>query len=365
MINAQTIISEFKLADFKYVIENNPLGDLKYRQFFPLEFRSNLTFASIEATSGAKVMADIVAIGAKAPRKGREFVKSITGGMPKVEIARDLTEEDQITIQELRTAASHYPNNVSIANQLIDKIYEDPTFCLNGVNARLEWMAKRVVSNGLYESDIVNNAAGVKKVKIDFNITKTNASFDWFASNVDFATKDPIVDIRKIVEDSIATGFPVRYMWMSRSEFNQLVKFTSVQKLCASFSQAVLNNFQQPDINQVNDAFVKNGLPTIILWNSFVNQESKAGDITSTTGWELGNITFSTEAILGATQYTLTPEFNMSFPDVMAQTISDGFILVKTFGSQDPILVSSKATAFGTPVLYNTKRMRILKTKLS
>ena len=60
-INASNIITEFREADMQAIINANPLGDLAYRNYFPLQFNPSLTFASLETTVGAKVMADIAA----------------------------------------------------------------------------------------------------------------------------------------------------------------------------------------------------------------------------------------------------------------------------------------------------------------
>ena len=113
-INANNIIPEFSQANMNAIIQAYPLGDLRYREYFPLEFNPNLTYSNIEGADGAKVMADIVAIGSKAPRKGRDFVENIKGEIPKVEIARDLNERDLLTIQQLRNSVATYPTNAFV-----------------------------------------------------------------------------------------------------------------------------------------------------------------------------------------------------------------------------------------------------------
>ncbi|MDQ8748398.1 major capsid protein [Elizabethkingia miricola] len=365
MIHTNKLIQDFREVDFKYTVENNPLYDFKYEGYFPLLFRDGLTFGTLEAEASAKVMADIVAVGSKAPRKGRESVKSITGEIPKVEIAFDITEKDQIDLQKLRNAASNYPGNAALQGQLSDKIYGDAAKCIDGTNARMEWMAKQLASTGKYETTIDNNAGGVSKVKVDFGVKSQNAAFDWFAGNVDFATGKPLDEIRKVYNASLKAGKPLLYMWMDRLSFGQFVQFEQVQKFAASFIQQLTDNLNEPTLVQVNTALAAQGLPTIILWDSFMNAEAKSGVKTMQSGWTLGNILFSTSNTLGDTQYTITPEFNNQFPDVMSQAINRGFILVKSFGSQDPILVSTKGVAFATPVLRDPSKLLIVKTKLS
>ena len=74
-INAVNIVPEFREADLQFVVNNNPLGDLQYRNYFPLKFNTTLDWASIEKNTDNKVAAEIVAIGSKSPRKSRDFVE--------------------------------------------------------------------------------------------------------------------------------------------------------------------------------------------------------------------------------------------------------------------------------------------------
>ena len=365
MINTNKLIQEFKSSDFTYAVENNPLNKLQYRSYFPTLFRDDLTFGTLSSEASASVMADIVAIGSKAPRKGRETVKALTGEIPKVEIAFDLTEKDMMDIRKLRNAANNFPGNSSLKDQLIDKIYEDAGRCVSGVHARMEWAAKQLASQGSFETTVDNNAGGLAKVKIDFGVSSGNASFNWFANDVNFETGRPLTDIRTKYDVSVASGRAFAYMFMDRITFNQLVKFKEVQQYAASFSQAVSGNYQIPSLIQLNTALAVQGLPTIVIWDSYVSAEKKTGVKDTLSGWVTGNILFSFSNTLGDTQYTITDEFNNMFPDVMSQAVNNDFILVKTFGSQDPIIVSTKGVALAVPVLRDPKKISILKTKLA
>lgn len=370
IINANNIVPEFSAPNMAAIINGYTLGDLRYREFFPLQYNTDLTFSNLEATTSAKVMADIVAIGSKAPRKGRDFVAAIKGEMPKIEIARDIDEHDLIKIQQLRNAVQLNPNNQAIKNQMIDKIYGDSTFVLDGVNARLEYVAKQLVSTGKFKTTVANNSGGVADVSVDFKVSIVNASKDWFVPVADDAPiadrPNPIKDIKTVQKIATDKSFRFVTMTMDQTTANQFIELKAVQE----FVYGVANNggttqYFTPTLDQVNTRLSQYGLPTIRVWESAVSHESKAGVISSTNGWELGNILFSVSPILGDTQYTTTPEFSMNFGTTTAQTVAEGFVLVKTFGVQDPILVSTKATAFALPVLNDTKKNVILKTKLA
>ena len=356
-INANNIIPEFSLANMNAIIQAYPLGALLYRDFFPLLFNPNLTFSSMEGTVGAKVMADIVAIGSKAPRKGREFVENIKGDIPKVEIARDLNEKDLLTIQQLRNSVAAYPTNAGIKAQLIDKIYEDPQFCIDGVNARMEWMAKQLVSTGKYKTTTANNN-GVVNVSVDFKVKTQNALKKWTDADA-----NPVEEIEKYQEEAKAKGYSYTTITMSRATLNQVLKNKNTRAFVLGVPINATTILPDVRLEQLNAELAERGLPTIKVWESYVSVEGKNGEVTVANGWEEGNILFSTSAELGTTQYTTTPEFTMSFADVMSKSVKDNFILVNTFGHQDPILVSTKATAFATPVLNDSKRKLIIKTK--
>ena len=356
-INANNIIPEFSQANMNAIIQAYPLGDLRYREYFPLEFNPNLTYSNIEGADGAKVMADIVAIGSKAPRKGRDFVENIKGEIPKVEIARDLNERDLLTIQQLRNSVAAYPTNAGIKAQLIRKIYEDPQFCIDGVNARMEWMAKQLVSTGKYKTTTTNNG-GVVNVSVDFKVKTQNALKKWAEADA-----NPVEEIEKYQEEAKGKGYSYTTITMSRATLNQVLKNKNTRAFVLGIPINATTILPDVRLEQLNAELAERGLPIIKVWESYVSVEGKNGEITVANGWEEGNVLFSTSALLGTTQYTTTPEFTMSFADVMSKSVKDNFILVNTFGHQDPILVSTKATAFATPVLNDSKRKLIIKTK--
>ena len=198
-INAVNIVPEFREADLQFVVNNNPLGDLQYRNYFPLKFNTTLDWASIEKNTDNKVAAEIVAIGSKSPRKSRDFVEKVKGEIPKIEVARDMTERDTIRLDNIRAISNRYGGKDSSAyKELLKSIYEDPIFCINGVNARLELLAKQAVSKGEYTL-----MAGAK---VKFGVGTENTAKDWFLP-ANAATFDPIADFRKVQEEAVKKGF--------------------------------------------------------------------------------------------------------------------------------------------------------------
>jgi hypothetical protein len=357
IINASNIVAEFSAANQNAIVQAQPLGELLYRGFFPLQYNTDLNFSNIEGMTGAKVMANVVAQGSKAPRKGRSFTDSIKGEIPKIEIARDLNEFDLFKIQQLRNAVSANPSNSGIKNQLIDKIYGDSPFVIDGVNARLEFLSKRAASTGKIDFTLANNAIGIQNVNIDFGVTIQNAVKVWSD-----ATADPIQDLINAQEAALGQGYRISYATTDQLTANSITKLQKAKEFVYGVAQGGSAVLFEPTLEQLNQKLADKRLPQIRVWESFVSEEGKDGNLTSMNGWQLGNIVMTAESIFGSTQYTTSPEFGMNFGDTVSQSVKDDFILVKTFGVQDPILVSTKATAFALPVLNNTRQTRILKT---
>ena len=350
----QSIMPEFREADLAALLEANPLGDLRFREFFPSEFKTGLTFGNLEGETGAKVIAPIVAMDSDVVLKGRDNTEAIKGEMPKVEVGRKKTERDFFRLQELRNSVALNPGNANIKTQLINKIYDDALFVTDSVNASMEFMAKSLLSQGFYQAN---------GVKIDFGVTVQNAVLDWFLP-ANKSTFDPIEELRKVQKQALASGFRYLRAVMDLATFNQFVASEKVVKFTASFAQNALGLAQTPTLAQVNSALQAQNLPVIDIWESYVNDESKEGVLTSKSGWVLGNIHLSGTATFGNVQYTISPEASIDLNETSKLTTNE-FILVSTIASAAPMSVLTKGTAFATPVLNSVKKRLILKTKLA
>lgn len=359
-INANTIIPEFRESDHAAFVQNEiDLTGLQYRQYFPLSYTPSMDWKNIEGTNSPFVVAPVVAWGSRAPRKGREFLESIKGELPKIEVARDKTERDLFRISELSRAVQSNRGNASIGNQLIDAIYDDVRFTINSVNATLETMAKSLVSTGKYKATLTNNPSGVNEVEFDFGVTSHGVPVQW-GSLTD--SDNPLNDIKKVQEIAAGKGFRYSTMYMQRDTLNNFLGSKHVQAFAAGFIFSSGQVVPIITVDQVNAQLRAQGLPVIQLWESTVNIEAQDGSRSAATDWAPGAIYFSVGGNIGSTQYTTTTEFNLNFGETMSKVISDGMILNTMYGHQDPIMVSTKSVAFAFPVLNNVSRSYILKT---
>lgn len=355
------LIPEFKEAVLGARLEANPLSDLKYRNYFPTQFNTDLTFGNLEGESGAKVIAPIVALDSDVVLKGRDNTQAIKGEIPKVEVGRLKTERDFFRLNALRNAVQLNPNNQQVRNQLYNWIYDDAGFVVDSVNATMELMAKQLLSNGFYTA--------ANGLKIDFGVTVQNSAADWYlagnqATDSAASKYDPIKEIQNLQSAALAKGFRYQRMVMDLATFNQFIAATSVIKFSASFAQNSLGLAQMPTVQMVNTALQAQNLPVIEIWESYVNDEGQDGSLTAKSGWELGNIHLSGTADFGTTQYTISPEASVDLNETSKITTNE-FILVSTIGKAAPMQVLTKGTAFATPVLNSVGKRLILKTKLA
>ncbi|MCT4190218.1 major capsid protein [Elizabethkingia anophelis] len=355
-INAQNIIPEFRAGDFGYILENNPLGDLQYRNYFPLEYNTSLDFGNIEASTGAKIMANVVSFGSRAPRKGREFASLIKGELPKIEIARDQDEFDLFKVDELREKLKIYKNNTSIGDKLASLIYDDPLFCLNGVNARLEWLAKQIASTGKVKLDKITNAAGAQNFSIDFKVRTESVGKKW-----DQPDAKPIDDLKALQADALGKGFTLLYATTDLATANKITQLQNVKEFVYGVVTSGTAVLFEPTLEQLNAKLREKNLPIFRVWNSVVSEEDKSGKITPMSGWETGNILFTVDSTFGNTQYTVSKEFTTDLKGTISRKIVDDAILIKTWGEEDPIMFSTKGVAYAFTVMNNTKKSVILK----
>lgn len=355
-INANNIVPEFRERDFQAFVHANPTTDLQYRNYFSTLFNPDLKWANLEGQVGAKIMAPIVSMDSGLILKGRDFPEKIMGEIPKIEVGRSLTEKDFFRIQALRNAIQANPTNQAIKNQLIDLIYGDGRFVVDSVNARLEYMAKQLASDGKY----VASQNGVD-ITINFSTSSTNATNDWMGTANSYF---PITQLKALQKTARGTGSPYTTMLMDTTTFDRMAKSEEVQKFVATFAQVALNLQGTPTVAQVNSALTQHNLPTIQIWESTVSEENKAGSVSSLSGWVDGNILLSESPLIGNTQYTISPEAGIDLGETSKFT-TDEFVLVSVLGHAKPMSVVTAGMGFATPVLNNVSKKKIWKTKLS
>ena len=362
MLQVTELVREFRSADAQAYLDTYPFAQYQFQTAFPFLYTPDLTFKSIEATAGAKVAADVVAFNSRAPRKGRDLPGTAMGAIPKVEMAKEKSEDEMNIFRGLQTAltsTSVVGGRDQISNQIVEWIYGDGAAVADGVQSRLEWLAKQITSKGKLSLTIANNEGGIQtKYDVDFgipNANKVSAATIWSDPNA-----DPVKDIENRTKAGRTKGVVFRYMFMDRETFELLAANAKFQAFSASFAVNALNIQQRPDLATANAALSRQGLPQIVIWDSYVALEGKDGVKTVDSGWDAGAVTFSASNVLGNTQHTMSAD---EFVTVgKATKTKSGIVLVKTWAEEDPITVITKGTAYAIPVLNGAKNIHILKT---
>lgn len=365
MINVNELIPDFNQADAQAEIETYPYEELQFQRGFPLLYQPTLTWKALEASFNAKVMASVVAFNSRSPRFGRPLPSKISGDIPKVEGAREKVETDFNTLRALQDSVSRLPEGPTrrqAMQRILDWHYEDGPFVVNAVNARLEWMSKQILSKGGYSLTLINNEQGVQTTtEVGFEIPTSqivNAAKDWSDP-----TADILADIKNRKAAAKLRNRRLLFMTMEEDTFNNMASNAGIQKFCATYVVNALGLQQEPDLDTLNRALARKGLPTIIVWESDVVVEDKAGEQETVSGWEPGHVTFTESNVYGDTQYTESADEYVQAG--VATKTKSGIVLVKTWGLEDPITVVTKGVAYATPVLNNSKNVHILKTKLA
>jgi hypothetical protein len=362
-VDITKLITSYNRADMQAYINDYTLRDLQYRNFFPGLYTPNLTFEALQADQGAIIAADVVAFDSRAPRKSRKLPTKVTGDIPKIEIAKVKKESDLNSYRMLQAALGQANNpgtQNQIRNRLIDWIYGDSTACLDGVNGRLEWLAKQVASTGKYSLTIANNEGGpTTKVAIDFGIPAGNVTTVGTSWGT-VATADVVGDLRAKQDAARANGQILRYAITDMATFNRAVSTTKFQQFAASFANNALGLTQRPNLATANAALTDAGLPAFVIWDSYIQIETKAGTWSAVTGWATNAVLLSPTNVLGNTFNTTTADGFVDIDDAVKS--QNDFVLVKAYAEQDPITMVTKGVAYATPVLNAATSLYILNT---
>ena len=90
----QTLMVGLVEKDMQGVINTYDLKPYYYPSLFPLKQNYTLTWKALEAQTGLKIAADLVARGVSIDKKTREALSRIQGDIPKIAIKRTMNDEE-------------------------------------------------------------------------------------------------------------------------------------------------------------------------------------------------------------------------------------------------------------------------------
>jgi hypothetical protein len=220
---------------------------------------------------------------------------------------------------------------------LLDFIFEDIDFCYEGVLARVEWLCLQALSQSYISMTKSTNNGIITADNIDFQmpaahkrkIKSATATRVW--SNATAGNPLPLTDIEVMTELALSEGILLKYALMTRATWNEARKTTEV-------IQSVLNATtasRKPTLNEVNSYMSAQGLPEILLVDSYIDIEDDDGTITSVNCWTDKYVTFVPFLNVGNTLAgPIAAETN---PPKQATQVKRDRVLVQKYSETDPV----------------------------
>jgi hypothetical protein len=310
-----------------------------WQDFFTPRINPNLRYDTLIGSKGAPVAADVVAIDSSAPLKRRQAIKKLTGDIPPVKIARELTEADLYKYRELKNMAT--PDQ----QQIIELVFGDVDYCFNGCMARMEWFALRALSYGKFTLSKSNNAGIITEDTIDYNMASANkevASVAWSASA---SSTKPITDIIGIQEEANAAGVTLKYMLMTPTTWSYFAASTETQNYTLGTLYGGAKIKLSPTLDDANRMLRDRDLPQIIIVNTSITTEV-SGTQTSSNPWRTGHVLLIPDLNVGRME--MGPIATEEFPPEQITSAKRDGVFVYKYHDVDPVreVTVGEITAF-------------------
>jgi len=337
--------------------------------FFPLKSTPFLTYETLVGSKGNRVAADIVAYDVSAPLKTRRTVSKLSGEIPSIRMKKKMTEMDLNTYNILKAQAR--PEQMA----LLDLVFGDIDDCVDGVNARLEWIIFQALSKGQITLSTVTNAAGViTEEAIDFGLPAANKKEVVGANTTKWtielaATSKPITDIEFVMEEAGNLGIAPKFMLMNRSKWLAFRISDQIKDFVIPYAiYGGTRKQRAPTLEVANEALKSEGYPTIIIIDTRISYEDAGHTITSVDPWldSAGAdryITFLEDLKCGDMLYgPIAEETN---PPKQVVQAKKGPILISKWSDVDPVAEYTKGELNAFPSWPTIDRVLSLDTEMS
>ena len=336
---------------------------LYWPSFFPLKSTPYLSYETLIGSKGNRVAADIVAYDVSAPLKTRKTVSKLSGEIPSIRMKKKMTEADLNTYNILKAMAK--PEQTA----LLDLVFGDVDACVEGANARLEWMVFQALSKGLITLSKTTNAGGViTEEDIDFGLpaaSKQVVAVAWTVAN--YATTTPITDIETVMTAAGDLGIKPRYILMNKSKWLAFRVSSQVLDFVAPYAlYGGVRKKRAPNLNIANEALQSEGFPTIIIIDTRISYESVEHAITSVDPWLNSDdrfVTFLEDLKCGDMLYgPIAEETN---PPKQVLQAKKGPILISKWSDVDPVAEYTKGELNAFISWPTIDRVMILDTEVA
>lgn len=346
--------------DMRAVINSYDLKPFYYPTLFPLRENYTLTWKTLEAQSGLKIAADLVARGATIDKKTREAIARIQGDIPKISVKRTKNDEELTEYDVMIAMTSQNPD----LRAIVEFWAEDTQFCWTAVAARIEWMALQQISLGKINVTKDNNVSVISEYEVDYQIPaarKLGTALVWDNAQ----TAKPITgDFKAAVKAAKAEGIKLKFAFMNLDTFAKFAEIEEVQRLSASFAQNALNLQQTPSVEQVNTALSRlpylRGLQIVVIDQDITIELADGTRVFSGNPFADDVVMFSETQILGNTFWKKPADLNVS--GSVAIKAMNGHTLIKKFAEEEPLEEITMGIANAFPAWTSSQRSYLLDT---
>jgi len=357
-----SLLKEINKKSLQAYLNARVYEKLFWPTFFPLKSTPFLTYETLIGSKGNRVAADVVAYDVSAPLKTRQVVSKLSGEIPSIRMKKKMSETDLNTYNILKAQAS--PDQQA----LLDLIFGDVDACVDGVNARLEWLAIQAIATAKVILSTATNAAGVvTESAVDFQLPTANkkcCSVVWTAT---VSTTKPITDIETVMSTAGDLGIKPRYILMNRSKWVEFRASDEVKDFVAPYAlYGGTRKKRAPSLSVANEALESEGLPIIVLVDTRVAFESATHVISNVDPWldAAGAdryVTFLEDLEVGNMLHgPIAEETN---PPKQVTQAKKGPILISKWSDVDPVAEYTKGEINAFPSFPTIDRMLSLDTE--
>lgn len=290
-------------------------------------------------------------------RKRRPIFECAKGDIPYIAISREMTRAD---IKKYQTELALAKDDD--ATNLVQFWGEDIDFCATGVQAELEYIAWKLLTNaGVCKFTTTTNATYANEFDLDYDVDdeqKVTAASDWG----DRANADIIGDLVTIIKDAKAKGRNPRFAFINLDELYRIASAEQIIKACASFASNALGISQTPTLAQINTMLGQqawlNGLQLRVI-DQDITREFEDGTTTSGNPFENHRLILSETEKLGSTQYDLLEDNDASSCIIRAVR---SHTVIKKYGTIEPKSEVTIGEADAIPVLDTAYRNIYVRT---
>lgn len=328
-----------------------PGAGLAWAQLFPLKYTPKFDIKAIAGDEGIPVSADRVAFNTRAPKKTRKTIGSWSGKLGKIAVSRSKNEIEINEYKDLQTISAANVNDVATAQYLVDMVYDDPKFCAQAMDYRVEVDALRIGSAGKQVLSTEIDGDMATSDEINFNIPAGNfggvtTKWETAASADGFA--DIVAAQKKIAKQGLKKPM---YAFMAEEAFEKLCAQEATIKKVASalLNAAGVATSDAVTLESINAYQRKFGRPQIIIIESYVTIEGKDGKQETVQPWNPNVVVLAPEPRLGYTYYKTVPMVDAT----EAVQAYGSYYKVTRYSDVNPMEETTLAEAYVQPALSN------------